>query len=179
MEEQEVVDYFPALKKTLGLDRPDFALLSKDGLLSAVVECKNDYRELDIAVEQSKTYAESINKQRSYDVRIAVGAAGTPDRLVRTRVLYRLDDGEWVPLKSHGYALTQLPTADELQTAIDRNNGTTDVELPTEHEFFDAAIKINRILRLAKIEESSRPRTIGSIILALYHEDFNTRPGTV
>lgn len=180
LEEQELVDYFPSLKECLGLDRPDFGILTPDGLLSAIVECKNDYRELQAALDEAVEYAKAINTNSAFNVRVAIGVAGTPDKLVRTRVLFRLNNGKWKPLESHRYALTQLPTVDELETALRRGDGTTDVELPNEREFFDAAIKISRILRLAKIEESARPRVIGAIILALYHDEaFSTRPDQV
>ena len=58
-------------------------------------------------------------------------------------------------------------------------DGTTDVDLPDEREFFDAAIQISNLLRLAKIEESRRPVVMGAIILALWEGDFLLSPNTV
>jgi len=171
LEEQELVDYFPTLKAVLGQERPDFATIGGDGKLRGVIECKGNSDDLDRAVSEAREYAETINKVRGFDVRLAVGIAGTPDRFVRTRGLFRCDR-EWIPLQSHGFPLTQLPTVSELQVALENNNGTTDVQLPDEREFFDAAIKISRILRLARIEEAVRPKVIGAIILALFRGDF-------
>lgn len=179
LEEQELVDYFPALRTSLGLERPDFGVLSTGGLLAALIECKNDYRELDVAVSEAQGYAESISSAPGFNVRVAVGVAGTPDKLVRKRVMFRLHDGRWVPLSSHGFPLTQLPTPTELITALQKSDGTTDVELPSEREFFDAAVKISRILRLAKIEEGARPKVIGAIILAMWQGDFTRTPSMV
>lgn len=179
LEEQEIVDFFAPLRPALAGGRPDFGIVTPDGLLSAIVECKNEYRDLDTAVAEAIEYAGAMNRIPGFSIRCAVGIAGTPDSLVRTRVVFRLDDDRWVPLTSHEYALTQLPTPDELAIALERRNGTTDVELPSEKEFFDAAIKISNILRLAKIEESARPKAIGAIIVALYHDDFSTRPDQV
>ena len=43
LEEQELVDYFPALRPTsLGAERPDFAALDDTKKLRAVIECKGD-----------------------------------------------------------------------------------------------------------------------------------------
>lgn len=171
LEEQELVDYFPVLRSALGQEKPDFAALTGDGKLRTVIECKGDAKELDRAINEARDYAETINQVKGFDVRVAIGVAGTPDKFVQTRDYYRHESG-WVQLSSHGFPLTQLPTPAELQFALDNNNGTTDVQLPDEKEFFDAAIRISRILRLAKIEEGVRPKIIGAIVLALYHGEF-------
>lgn len=171
LEEQELVDYFPALKKALGAERPDFATIGIDGKLRGVIECKAQAGDLERAIREAREYAETINGVSGFDVRLAVGIAGTPDKFVQTRGFFYLG-GKWIPLTSHGFPLTQLPTLAELQVALRNNNGTTDVQLPDEREFFDAAIRISRILRLAKIEEAVRPKVIGAIILALFRGDF-------
>jgi hypothetical protein len=172
LEEQELVDYYPALRTTLGDDKPDFGAIARDGALRAIIECKNDYRHLDRAIQEAREYAEAINRTGGFDVRLAVGVAGTPDKFVQTRGLFR-HNGEWVSLTSHGYPLTQLPTLAELDIAITNADGTTDVQLPGAGEFFDAAINISRILRRAKVEEPARPKVIGAMILALYHGEFS------
>ena len=58
-------------------------------------------------------------------------------------------------------------------------DATTDVQLPDERAFFDAAINISNILRVAKIEEARRPVVIGAIILALWQGEFSLAPQTV
>ena len=175
LEEQEIVDYFPALKSVLGSQRPDFGILDKSGNLRLVVECKNDYRLLDAAIIESRDYADLINQAPHFSVAVAVGTAGTPDYIVQTRNLYKTS-ASWVALTSQGYPLTQLPTPLELTIALENNNGTTDVQLPDKREFFDAAITISQLLRLAKIEEPLRPKVIGAIILALYRGHFSFEP---
>jgi hypothetical protein len=172
LEEQELVDFYPPLKKTLGGEKPDFAIVSDTQNLIVVIECKNDYREVDTAVAEAIQYANSINAVRGFDVKICIGVAGTPDTRVLTRIFFRAGD-KWEPLKSHGYPLSQIPNPYEVKIALELDDGTTDVQLPNEREFFDAAIQISRILRLAKIEELVRPRILGAIILALYQGEFN------
>lgn len=179
LEEQEIVDYFPMLRPLLGAEKPDFAVLDEANQLKMVIECKNDFEKIDRALEESKQYAETITKANGFDVRIAVGVAGTPDRRVQVQCAFRKNDGSWVALKSHSYELTQLPTLLELQIAVEKKDGTTDVELPDEREFFDAAVNISNILRRAKIIESDRPKVIGSIILALYQGHFSLHPEAV
>lgn len=178
LEEQEVVDYFPALESALGYHKPDFAAVGHDGRIRLVIECKSDARRLNLAINEARGYAETISTVAGFDVRLAVGIAGSPDRRVYTRTVFR-HNGEWQDLKSFGFPLTQLPTPLETDLAIDRGDGTTDVQLPDEREFFDAAINISNVLRLAKIEESKRPVVIGSIILALWQGDFPFQRATV
>lgn len=170
LEEQEIVDYFPELAAALGHKKPDFAGLLANRV-STVIECKNDWRDADRAVREAQEYADIISEVKNYDVRLAVGVAGTPDKRVRVRCGFR-SNGHWVDLASHGYPLSQLPTPIEVQIALTNGDGTTDVQLPDEREFFSAAISISRILRLAKIEEAIRPKVIGAIVLALHRGDF-------
>jgi type I restriction enzyme M protein len=172
LEEQEIVDFFPPLRKTLGLERPNFVIISERGGIAATIECKNEFRDLQKAIDEAKEYADTINTSRGFDVKVAIAVAGSPDTFVQTRVFYRVGE-KWKPLKSHGYALTQLPSPEELILAFEADDGTTDVQLPSEKEFYDAAIQISRILRFGKIEEAVRPKIIGAIILALYQGDFS------
>ena len=177
LEEQEIVDYFPKLAHTLGQKRPDFVILL-NGKLSTVIECKNNWQDIEIAAREAIEYADLINKVRGYKAQIAVGVAGTPDKRVHVKCLFKNSVG-WTDLISHGYPLTQLPAPSETELAISNGDGTTDVQLPDEREFFSAAINISRILRLAKVEEAIRPKVIGAIILALYHGEFSLAPDVV
>ena len=178
LEEQEVVDYFPALSSALGRDRPDFAAIGDDGKPRLVIECKSDTNRLNKALKEASGYAEAMSAVPGFNVRLAVGVAGSPDRRIYTRTRFR-HNGTWKDLESFGFPLTQLPTPLEAEVAIERSDGTTDVQLPDEREFFDAAINISNILRLAKIEESKRPVVIGSVVLALWQGDFSFQRATV
>ena len=177
LEEQELVDFFPHLRASLGAERPDFSIVFEKQP-SAVIECKNDFNRLAQAIDEAKRYASTINSTNGFAVNVAIGVAGTPDTRVVTRCEFK-KNGKWKPLESHGYPLTQIPSPEELRIAIENNDATTDVQLPDEREFFDAAIKISNILRLARIEESVRPKVIGAVILALYQGEFSFHPEVV
>ena len=174
LEEQETVDYFTELKDCLGLKKPDF-LVVRDNLPHMVIETKSSFAQIDEAIADATGYANKISKR--HDVRLAVGVAGTPDTAIQVRAVYK--KRTWRPLESHGYQLTQIPTPDEAQTAIENDDGTTDVRLPDFKEFFEAAIAVSRFLRSAKIEEAIRPKVVGAIILALYKGDFSLAPDVV
>ena len=119
-----------------------------------------------------------MSETSGFDVRLATGVAGTPDKRVITKTAFRIN-GHWTDLEAHGFPLTQIPTFAEAEQALKLGNGKTDVQLPDEREFFDAAVQISNLLRLAKIEESKRPVVMGAIILALWQGSFSLSPFTV
>ena len=162
----------------MGRDRPDFVALGRNGKPRVIIECKAQAGRIDTALTEAKQYAAAIASVPGYDIRIAVGVAGTPDQRVYTRTQFRTNGG-WTNLESFGFPLTQLPTPDETEFALERGDGTTDVQLPDEREFFDAAIRISSILRLAKVEEAKRPVVIGAVILALWQGNFPLTKSTV
>lgn len=175
LEEQEVVNFFPELRDFLGLRRPDFVVI-KENRPIMVIETKNEFEKLNDAFNDAKKYAMAIDN--IHPIKIAVGIAGTPDTAIQTRVMYRIGE-EWCSLTSNSYQLTQIPTPEEFATALDNDDGTTDVRLPSEDEFYETAISISRMFRTAKIEENIRPKIVGAIILALYQGDFSMNPDVV
>jgi type I restriction enzyme M protein len=178
LEEHELVRYLPQLRDALNRARPDFVVLGRDRQPRIVIECKAEASQLDQAVREAIDYATAMSLTPGYDVRLATGVAGTPDKRVLTKTAFRVN-GHWTDLSAHGFPLTQIPTPGEAQRALDLGDGTTDVQLPDEREFFDAAVQISNILRLAKIEESRRPVVVGAIILALWQGEFSPHPDTV
>lgn len=164
LEEQEIVDYFNDIG--LGLDRPDF-LLVKNGLPAIVVEAKNTSEKIQQAIDEAIEYAETINANSPYKVKLAVGAAGEESHGFAVEVRY-LKGTEWKPLLSRGYEITTIPTRREVDVALAADDATTEVEVPDVSEFIDAAIELSRILRTARVEAPLRPKVIGALALAMY-----------
>ena len=106
LEEQEVVDHFPELSDLLGQNRPDFVLV-RNGVPVAIIETKNDFSKLDIALSDGKAYANAI--YGLHEVDMVIGIAGSPDTAVRTRTHFWHGE-QWMSLTSHGYELTQILT---------------------------------------------------------------------
>jgi type I restriction enzyme M protein len=175
LEENEFVQYLPSFSKVLGHERPDFVVLVSQKPVM-VIEAKAELARMETAVNEAMYYAD---KMRSIaDIRIAVGICGSAESGVQVQVRFHTGKS-WVPLTSHGFALTQIPSPEELQTAIENGDGSTDANLPGESEFYDAAIRISRMLRIAKIEEIDRPKVLGALILAMYQGQFPTDPASV
>ncbi len=172
LEEQEIINHFSDIG--LGLERPDF-VFTLNGMPSVVIEAKNTSDKIEQATAEAIAYAETINKNSSYNINIAVGAAGEETHGFVVEIRY-LKGNEWKPLLSNGYEITTIPSIREVETALLANDGTTNVEVPSVVEFVDAAIELSKILRKAKVEAPLRPKVIGALTLALYQGDVAKSP---
>ena len=164
LEEQEIADYFPQIG--LGLEKPDF-LVCRHSEPVMVVEAKNDVKKIDEAITQATEYANTINSNAKYSIKVAVGVAGEDDNGYRVEVKY-LSGSTWQSLKSYGYELTTIPSPREIDLALLADDATTSVSLPSIAEYIDSAIELSSILRSAKIEAPLRPKVLGAIITAMY-----------
>ena len=169
LEEQEIVDYYPHIG--LGLDKPDF-LVCRYSEPVMVIEAKNDFRKIGEAIAEAMEYADTINSNEKFSIKIAVGVAGEDDNGYQVEVRY-FQDGCWAPLKSYGYELTTIPSPREVELALVADNSTTSISLPSVAEYIDSAIELSSILRSAKIEAPLRPKVLGAIITALYQGKIN------
>lgn len=169
LEEQEVAAFFPNTE--LGSKKPDF-LLCLNGEPVAVIETKNSFKKIDSAVNQAIEYCNKINNSKRYNIRIAIGVAGDDSTGCVVRVMY-CKGGVWEALQSKGNPLTAIVSKAECRTALANDNFFTDVTIPSQSEFIDAAIEVSNILRSAKIETSLRPKVIGTFAAAIYHGDIN------
>jgi hypothetical protein len=169
LEEQEIADMF--LDIGLGADKPDFLVCHKSEPIM-IIEAKNDFKKIKQAISEAIEYAETINRTGRYKIKLAIGVAGEDDNGYQVVVKY-LKNSNWYPLKSCGYELTTIPSVREVELALQADDATTTVSIPSSSEFIDAAIEISSILRSAKIEAPLRPKVIGAIITALYQGDID------
>jgi type I restriction enzyme M protein len=172
LEEQEIQDLFPDVG--LGKDRPDF-LFCVSSNPTFVVETKNDSGKIDDAVNEASGYADQINATGRYKILIAVGAAGEQDGGFQIVIRYLRKD-KWIPLTSNGFELTNFPTLKEVELAIQADDGSTTVTIPSPAEFIDAAIELSQVLRTAKVEAPLRPKVIGAVVTAMYQGEISVHP---
>jgi type I site-specific restriction endonuclease len=142
LEEQEIVNYFP--KIDLDLEKPDFLFLLQ-GEPCLVIEAKKDIKKIDQAVSEAIEYAEKINAAKKFSIKIIVGVAGEEDNGYNVKVRY-LSASEWKPLISNGFEITTIPSKQEIELALQADNATTIVSVPSSAEFIDAAIELTVIL---------------------------------
>ena len=173
LEEQEIIDMFPDIG--LGLDKPDFLVCLKSNPIM-IIEAKNEVRKIKQAMQEAIQYAETINRTNRYNIRLAVGVAGEDDNGYQVAVKFLTDTG-WKSLKSYGYELTTIPSVRETELAVQANDATTIVSIPSSSEFIDTAVEVSSILRNAKIEAPLRPKVIGAIITALYQGEIDFTTG--
>jgi hypothetical protein len=170
LEEQEIAAHFQDIG--LGLERPDFIFI-RNGMPAVVIEAKNTADKINQAIAQAISYAELINTNSHYKIKIAVGAAGEENHGFAVEVRY-LCGNTWRPLLSNGYEITTIPSKREVDIALLADDATTDVDVPSVVEFIDAAIELSKILRMAKVEAPLRPKVIGALTLALYQGNVDT-----
>lgn len=172
LEEQEIQDVFSDIG--LGKDRPDF-LFCVASNPTFVVEAKNEIGKIGDAITEAISYAEQINATGKYKIPVAVGAAGEQDSGFQVVICY-LHNGNWIPLTANGFELTNFPTLKEIELAIQANDGSTTVTIPSQAEFIDAAIELSQILRTAKVEAPLRPKVIGAVVTAMYQGEIAIHP---
>ena len=141
-----------------------------------VVEAKNEIGKIGDAVSEAIEYAEAINNHGKYSVSIVTGVAGEEDNGYLFRTLFYNGD-TWIPLCAHGFELTSFPSVGEINTALETQNGTTEVTTPQLSEYISAAISLSSILRSAKIEPSLRPKVLGAVITALFQGEIELGTG--
>ena len=173
LEEQEIADVFHDIG--LGGDKPDFLVCLKSEPIM-IIEAKNTHKKINSAINEALDYADLINTNGNYKVKIAVGVAGEDDNGYQVVVKY-LKGTTWVELKSCGYMLTTIPTMREAELALLADDATTTVTVPGSAEFIDSAIELSSILRSAKIEAPLRPKVLGAIITALYQDEIDLTSG--
>jgi hypothetical protein len=83
----------------------------------------------------------------------------------------------WKPLSSKGFEITNIPSKRESESALEANDASTNVQVPSVNEFIDAAIEISKLLRSAKVEAPLRPKVIGAMVLAMYEGDLDLSEG--
>jgi len=133
LEEQEITEYFKNIG--LGLERPDF-LFCISTIPMLVIETKNQAAKIETAIQEAIYYCEKINKTKKYNIKIAIGVAGEEDTGYVIEVRF-LRNNSWIPLKSKGFEITTIPTKNEIEAALEANDGTTNVQVPSVTEFID------------------------------------------
>lgn len=169
LEEQEIISYFPDCG--LGLNRPDF-LVCLSGSPMIIIETKNDYKKYNLAIDEAVEYANLINKTGRYTIKFAIGVAGDDERGFVVKVRFQKDN-VWEDLKSKDFVVTALLSKDECRKALEADNYTMQVDIPSSAAFVNAAIELSNVLRKAKVEPPLRPKVIGSVTAALYYGNID------
>lgn len=169
LEEQEIKSYYPDCG--LGQNRPDF-LVNLDGEPIIIIETKNEYKKHKAAIDEAVEYANMINGTGRYNIKFAIGVAGDDERGYIVKIKFQKNN-VWADLKSTDYVVTALPSKEECRKAINADNYTMQVDIPSSAAFVDAAIELSNVLRKAKVEPPLRPKVIGAVTLALYYGDID------
>ena len=154
----------PAIKASLGLDRPENIVKVAHNVLW-VIEAKRSHRELDRALLEAQEYAQEFQGNNSYEVRFISGVAGNAidSFLVSTKYF---DGAEFVPITLNGVESTGLLGQSTLQTVLQFNNpDISDLEID-EQLFVAKAEHINEILHLGAVPPHQRAGVMAALLLA-------------
>jgi type I restriction enzyme M protein len=176
LEEQEARSFDERFYELLEKKRPDFLIYHGNEPI-IVIENKNDKKKVDEAADQAKEYADKLSK-KYFKVRVVSAVAGDDENGVVVRTFLRVKK-DWLLVKANNYPLTQLLTAEQYAQLISNNDGTLDLKIPTESEFYRIAEKINDVLNEAKVNKNDRAIYLGTIILAMKMGDITSDPNII
>jgi type I restriction-modification system DNA methylase subunit len=176
LEEQEAKNYDERFDELLDNKRPDFLIYHGNEPI-IVIENKNEKTKLNEAVEQAKEYADKLSK-KYFKVNVISAVAGDDENGVVVRTYYRIKNS-WILVKANDYPLTQLLTNDQFDQLIRNNDGTLDLKIPTQGEFYRIAEKINDTFEEAKVNKNDRAIYLGTIILAMKMGEISANPNLI
>ena len=176
LEEQEAKSFDERFDELLGKDRPDF-LIFNENVPIIIIENKNDKKKLDEAIGDAKYYAEQLSK-KYFKVKIISGVAGDDENGVVVRTYFKTEK-DWVLVKANDYPLTQLLTPEQYEQLIKNDDGTLDLKIPTQEEFYRIAEKINDTFFEAKVNKNDRAIYLGTIILAMKMGEISINPNLI
>jgi len=139
---------------------------------AVIIETKNEAGKSRDALVEACAYAETINATGRFSIRIVAGVSGNDETGYIIEAAF-LVGSEWLPLRSRGQELTNVPSVSEAELALAASDGTTSVSIPSTAEFIEAAIELSNVMRRAKVEATLRPKVIGAITLAMYQGELD------
>jgi type I restriction enzyme M protein len=109
---------------------------------------------------------------------VITGVAGDDENGVVVRSYFKVNN-EWVLVEANGYPLTQLLTKEQYEKLLLNDDGTLDLKIPTQSEFYRIAEKINNIFHEAKVNKNDRSVYLGTIILAMKEGEISLAPNLI
>ncbi len=162
---QQECQQIDGIKKSLGLLTPENIIKINEDIYY-VVESKNARNKLDVALQEAKRYADTINGKSSLKALFATGIAGNDDEGFLGKTEY-FDGKKWNVVTENEIEVTSLLSKTQVENLLQsKNPNIQDVEV-SETEFLHSAEKINEILNDNSINKDYRARFISSILLAL------------
>lgn len=171
------------LNQTLGSRSPENIVRVRCGPDDVywIIEAKAKHSDQDLALNEAKGYADTINREHPELARFATGIAGTPDESFFVKTCY-WDGKTWQDVVINNYGTTGFLTQEQCCSIIERNSARIleyDVDLDT---FLEKANHINDTLYRNGVAARGRARFVAGLLLALASDEtipISLRPRTL
>lgn len=158
----------PELKKGLGKTKPEnIVKLSETKFW--VIESKKEHKQLQQALNESRDYAEEINKKSQVNAVIISGIAGnrTDSYLIESEYF---DGKKWQTITINDKKASGLFKSEEIEIILNNNSPDIRDVVIDEKLFLKKAEKINELLHLGAINKNERAKVMSAILLSLIDE---------
>ena len=160
------------LSETLGIRSPENIVRVRCGPSDVywIIEAKAKHSDQDLALNEAKGYADTINREKPDSAKFATGIAGTPDESFFVKTCY-WDGKSWQDVVINNYGTTGFLTQEQCCSIVERNNAKIleySVDLET---FLDKANQINDTLYKNGVAARGRARFVAGLLLALANDE--------
>ena len=155
----------PEIKRLLGTKHPENIVKVTEKVLW-VIEAKRAHSELELALDEAKGRAETLNESNQFQVKFISGVAGNQidGFLIRTRFF---DGKNFVPVAMNGVEVTGLLSPTNSQLILNAGNPNIEDPIIDEKLFLSRAGRINEILHLGAVNPHQRAGVMAALLLSM------------
>jgi len=160
----------PEIKRILGTKHPENIIKVTEKVLW-VIEAKRAHSELELALDEAKERAETLNESNQFQVKFISGVAGnTLDSfLIRSRYF---NGHSFVPIKLNNIEASGLLSLDQLQLILKTDNPNIENPQIDEKLFLSRAQRINEILHLGAVNPHQRAGVMAALLLSMLSDTW-------
>lgn len=164
---------FPLIKV---IDKLPSFLLARNGIPVGAIYVGDELVSADDVNEKACGCADKVNRLTEGSVKFAIGVSKTKEGEHEVAILFKSPQGVWRPLVFANIELTAMPTIDEIDFALQANDATTIVSLPSKSDYIDASTQLNGALKQASVDVTLRPLVISAIAAAMHEGKVQSAP---
>lgn len=160
----------PEIKKLLGAKHPENIVRVTEKVLW-VIEAKRTHSELELALDEAKGRAETLNESNQFQVKFISGVAGNAldSFLIRSRYF---NGHSFVPIRLNGIEASGLLSIDQLQLILKTDNPNIENPQIDEKLFLSRAQHINEILHLGAVNPHQRAGVMAALLLSMLSDTW-------
>lgn len=160
----------PEINRLLGAKHPENIIKVTEKVLW-VIEAKRTHSELELALDEAKGRAETLNESNQFQVKFVSGVAGNAldSFLIRSRYF---NGHSFVPIKLNDIEASGLLSLDQLQLILKTDNPNIENPQIDEKLFLARAQRINEILHLGAVNPHQRAGVMAALLLSMLSDTW-------